>query len=243
MAKFRVNSELYEMPLTQRKDDRIARIVSTGSSTVDILIKKAATRRTDLNPITLKAGYEIIREIALEDLCEGKQVEFGFSHYGLVAEGVLIGDHAKWNDETNRLVLRATPAVDVRNAIKDIDVNVLGMASSGAYINTVTDVSSGEVNTRLTAGGGINLTGVKIKVAGDFPEIGIYLTDVNTTTVFSIPRNSILINDPSKISFIVPADLPVGDYKLSIVTQYTSSGATLLKEPRICVFDYILASI
>ncbi|MDR0729397.1 MAG: DUF4469 domain-containing protein, partial [Prevotellaceae bacterium] len=38
----------------------------------------------------------------------------------------------------------------------------------------------------------------------------------------------------------VPADLPAGNYKLSITTPFSES-KTLLKEPRTYVFDYPLA--
>jgi hypothetical protein len=52
------------------------------------------------------------------------------------------------------------------------------MAASGTYVNTLTDVASGEVNSRLTPGGGVNLTGVKIKIAGDAPGVGIHLKEM-----------------------------------------------------------------
>jgi hypothetical protein len=93
----------------------------------------------------------------------------------------------------------------VRNAVKSIEVEVLGMASSGIYINTLTDVASDEINTE---------------------------------TVTDISINSIIDNEPSKITFIVPADLPAGDYKLSITTQFSAN--VLLKEPRTYIFGYVL---
>jgi hypothetical protein len=37
----------------------------------------------------------------------------------------------------------------------------------------------------------------------------------------------------------VPAGLAAGDYKLTVTTQYSSSG-TVLKEPRTYTFDYVL---
>jgi hypothetical protein len=242
MAKtFKVNAELYDLPLTARKDDRFARIVSTGTLKIDDLIRIAVTRRTDLSPATMKASYEILKEIALEEVCGAKQVEFGLSHYGLSSEGILIGDHAKWDNATNSLVLRATSTLEARNTLKNVDVNVLGMAASGTYINTLTDVTSGEVNSRLTPGGGVNLTGVKIRIAGDAPEIGIHLTEINTATRYRIPNTALPINDPSRITFIVPAGLPAGDYQLSLVSQYTSG--TPLKEPRTYIFEYVLVCI
>jgi hypothetical protein len=235
---FKVNAELYELPLTARKDDRFARIVSTGTLKIDDLIRIAVTRRTDLSPATMKAAYEILKEIALEEVCGAKQVEFGLSHYGLSAEGILIGDHAKWDSATNSLILRAASTLATRDALKDVDVNVLGMAASGTYINTLTDVVSGEVNSHLTPGGGVNLTGVKIKIAGDAPNVGLHLTEINSAATYTIPNTAIPINDPSKITFIVPADLPAGDYQLSIATQYSAN--TLLKEPHTFVFEYVL---
>jgi hypothetical protein len=160
-------------------------------------------------------------------------------HNRLGVNGVFIGDHPVWDSSKHSLQLIATATVDVREAIKNIIAEVRGMAQSGLFINTLTDVVSGEVNARLTPGGGVNLTGVKIKIAGDAPGVGLHLTEINTGTVTDIPVTSVLINDPSNLTFIVPANLPAGDYKLSLITQF-SHGITL-KEPRTYTFDYVLA--
>jgi hypothetical protein len=167
-------------------------------------------------------------------------VEFGLGYNSLCVDGVFIGDHATWDPKKNKLVLTTTPSADVREAIKNVVIEVLGMAQSGLFVNTLTDVTTEEVNTCITPGGGVNLSGVKIKIVGDEPGVGLYLDEVNTSAEVTIPKAAILINDPSKITFIVPADLPAGDYKLKIVTQY-STNQVLLKEPRTYVFDYILA--
>jgi hypothetical protein len=241
MAKlFKVFVELYDLLITARKDDRSGRVVSTGSLKIDDLIAIAVTRRSDINAVTMKASYEILKEIALEEVCGAKLVEFGLTHNRLGVDGVFIGDHPVWNGNEHSLLLLATATTEVRNAIKNIAAEVRGMAQSGLFINSLTDVTSGEVNARITPGGGVNLTGVKIKIAGDAPGIGLHLTEINTGTVTEIPMTSIPVNDPSKITFIVPSDLPTGDYRLSITTQFLPN-AILLKEPRTYVFDYILA--
>jgi hypothetical protein len=242
MAKlFKVFVELYELLLTARKDDRSGRVVSTGSLKIDDLIAIAVTRRSDINAATMKASYEILKEVALEEVCNAKQVEFGLTYNGLGVDGVFVGDRPSW-DSTHHLQLRSSATAEVRNALKNISVEVLGMASSGLYINTVTDVASGEVNLRVTPGGAVNIAGSKIKVTGDAPTVGLYLTDVNTGIVFNIPATAMAINEPSKITFVVPPGILEGDYHLSITTQYSSSN-TLLKEPRTYVFDYILACL
>jgi hypothetical protein len=237
---FKIFVELYDLLLTAKKDDRSGRVVSTGSLKVDDLITIAVTRRSDINAATMKAAYEILREIALEELCNGKHVDFGLTYNSLGVEGVFIGDHPVWDRENNNLVLTSIAAADVRQALKNIEVEVLGMASSGIFINSLTDVVSGEVNTRITPGGGVKLAGSKIKIAGDAEGVGIHLTEVKTEEVVHIPATSIIDNEPSKITFIVPADLPTGNYKLSITTQFANH-AVLLKEARTYVFDYVLA--
>jgi hypothetical protein len=217
MAKvFKIIVKLYGLLITARKDDRSGRVVSTGSPKIDDLIAIAVTRRSDINAATMKASYEIVKEIALEEVRSAKHVEFGLSHYKLGVDGVFIGDHAGWNGGEHCLSLRATATAEVRSALKEVSVEVRGMASSGMYVNALTDVTSGEVNSRLTPSGGVNLTGVKIKIAGDAPEMGIHLTESNSSVVEDIPSASVLINEPSKITFIVPPDLSAGDYRLSI---------------------------
>jgi hypothetical protein len=241
MAKiFKVFVELYELLFTARKDDRSGRVVSTGSLKIDDLIAIAVTRRSDINAVTMKASYEILKEVALEEVCGAKLVEFGLTHNRLGVNGVFIGDHPVWNGSEQSLLLLATATAEVRDAIKGIAVEVRGMASSGLCLNSLTDVVSGEINTRITPGGGVNLTGLKIKIAGDAPGVGLHLTEINSGAVTEIPATSIPVNDPSRITFVVPSDLPAGDYKLSITTQFLPNTA-LLKEPRTYMFDYVLA--
>jgi hypothetical protein len=237
--KFKALVELYNLLFTARKDDRMGRIVSTGSVKIDDLIA-IASKRSDISPQVMRAVYDLLRGLAVEEVCSLKHVEFGLGHNRLGCEGIFIGDHPTWDSKVNNLYLISTAAADVREIISnDIEVEVLGMAASGTYINLLTDVTSGKINTCITPGGGVNLSGVKIRIVGDAEGVGLHLTEINTGTVTDIPATSVLINDPSKLTFIVPTNLPAGDYKLSLTTQFSHN--SMLKEPRTYVFDYVLA--
>ena len=148
-------------------------------------------------------------------------------------------DYVKWDYTKHSLTARVTPTADLRAAINAASVDVRGMAEIGTVINSVADVTSGETNSKLTPGGGVNIIGTKIRIAGENASNGIVLTNQTTSETTVIPLNAILTNDPSKVSFIVPATLVNGDYKLSITTQF-STQAQNLKEPRTFTFDYIL---
>jgi hypothetical protein len=115
-------------------------------------------------------------------------------------------------------------------------VEVLGMAQVANVINSVTDVFTGQENVCLTRGGMAHVTGSKIKIVGTNPEVGLKLRYLSDDTVLTIPETSIGVNDPSRVSFVVPSDLQPGDYRLSIVTQH-SGGGTELKNPRTVTLD------
>ncbi|MDR1221797.1 MAG: hypothetical protein LBL07_02810 [Tannerella sp.] len=119
MAKiFKVLVELYELLLTVRKNDHSGRVKFTGSLKVDDLIEIAVTRRSDINAVTMKVSYEILKEVALEEVCNSKHVEFGLTHNSLGVNGVFIGDHPSWDSKEDSLSLVSVATVEIRGCLK-----------------------------------------------------------------------------------------------------------------------------
>ena len=232
--------ELHDLAITERKDDRMGRVVKIKSLKPDDLVKIAVNRRTDLNASTLRSSFELLCDVAQEQIANGASIDFGLVHLNLGVEGIFIGDNAKWDGAAHKLKITASPTARLRSFIKGVAINVRGMATVGVVVNTVTDVTTGEVNASITPGGAVNITGSKMKIAGDNPACGIALTNEADGTVTLIAATAIAINEPAKITFVAPAALPAGDYKLSITTQFSNS-TQLLKEPRSYVFEYILS--
>lgn len=237
-----IQVELYDLSITDRKDDRFGRVVTTKSLNEADIVNLAVAKRTDLNPITLKASLDLLKEVVKEELQNGANISFGFAHFSLGVNGVFIGDNAQWEKEKHSLYAKATPNAELRNAIKNTSVNVRGMATNGTIINSVTDVASGEKNGKITAGGGLNIFGSRIKIEGDKPEVGLKLIHQGTKTETLIPKTSILVNTPSQLSVIVPTGLEAGEYKLVIGTQFSRANH-LLKEPRIYEFEIPLTIV
>ena len=232
--------ELHDLAITERKDDRSGRVVKTKSLKLDDLVKIAVNRRTDLNASTLRSSFELLCDVAEEQLANGASIDFMLVHLSLGVDGVFIGDSAKWDSAIHRLKVTASPTVRLREFAKRVTAIVRGMASTGVFINTVTDVTTGDVNISVTPGGAVNITGSKMKIAGNNPACGITLTNEADGTVTLVAATAIAINEPAKITFVAPATLPAGDYKLSITTQFSNS-TQLLKEPRSYMFDYVLS--
>ncbi|MDR1331584.1 MAG: DUF4469 domain-containing protein [Tannerella sp.] len=237
-SKNKVYVELYDAPLTKREDDRIGRVLNNGSATVDDLIADAIERGTDLNPVTLRAAYNLLKSAALNRALRAQRVEFGLGITYIESTGSFIGDAAKWDPAKNRLVAKLLPSKELREALKSVEVVVLGMAKIPNMINSVEDVVTGQVNICLTPGGMAHIHGSKIKIAGTSSETGLKLSNPATGDI-RIPDTAIGINDPARVSFVVPADLPAIEYTLSIVTQYTGGGRELV-QPRTVTLDYPL---
>lgn len=178
----------------------------------------------------------MLKDVVKEELQNGASISFGFAHFSLGVNGVFIGDNAQWDNAKHSLYAKILPNTELRNAIKNTSVNVRGMATNGTIINSVTDVASGEENSKLTPGGGLNIFGSKIKIEGDKPEVGLKLINQTTKAETAIPMTSILVNTPSQLSVIVPTGLEAGEYKLVIGTQF-SKGKEFLKAAKTYEFE------
>ena len=222
--KNRVIVELHDTPFTEHQEERIGKVVTTASITEDDLVADIVAHRTDISAVTLKAAFELLTEAAMHRVANGASVRFGLAHFQLGVNGVFVGKGAQWDSGSHRLNVQVTPTADLRNVVRKVDVQVRGVASSGIGINTVTDVVTGTVNDRITPGNGIHITGSRLKIAGEHPDVGVTLIHQATHETFAIDRKSIVVNYPTRMTLILPASMPTGEYQLTICTQYSMSG-------------------
>jgi hypothetical protein len=183
--------------------------------------------------------YDLLKGSALKRVQRGQRVEFGLGVFHTEVSGTFTGDAAKWDASRNQLIARTLPSKELRDALKHVHVEVLGMAKTPNMIASVVDVVTGQENTCLTRGGMAHIHGTHIKIAGADPSIGLMLKALPDGATVDVPAAAIGINDPSRVSFVVPLDLSAGEYELSIVTQYTGSKAEL-KAPRTVTLTYPL---
>lgn len=235
----RIDAQLYDLAITERKDDYSARIVTRESRTIADLAHLAVAKGTDFNYNTLIGSYNLLKAMAIEELVNGANVEFGFGIDGLVINGVFIGRGAQFDPKIHSLSISHSLIAEVREALKRAQINIIGVAMNDPLISKVYNVATGEWNQSITPGGGLNIEGIRIRVEGDAEGVGIRFRPFNGGEAVEVPMNSVLVNNPSAISLIVPATLASGDYNLELTTQYSPSNG-LLKQPRTTVFEHVL---
>ena len=232
--------ELFDNPLTERPDDRYGRVVNIASINEDTLIARAIAGGFNGNADSMKAAYSAMKTEALKGIVRGEIVNFGLGHVVLDVEGVFEGDAPIWNPEKHKLAATITTTKELRETLKITPVNVIGLAPNKAAISIITDVVTGKSNEVLTPNGMASIKGTRIKIEGEKEGVGLFLTEQESQTVTQVPVTTIGMNDPSKIMFIIPADLAAGDYILSIVTQFSGNSARVLNDSRTITLNKVL---
>jgi hypothetical protein len=117
----------------------------------------------------------------------------------------------------------------LKELLAKIEVENEGLAGDGAYIDEAADAHSGTLNSALTPGGMLHITGHKIKVGGSDAACGVWFVNEAGGARTKVTEN-LGLNRPTEVMAQIPA-LAAGKYRLEIVTQY-SNGTIQLKEPR-----------
>lgn len=160
---------------------------------------------------------------------QGNSVQTGNVKLTPRVSGPWVGANAKFDSAIHKITLDATLTNEMREALTEVGVEVLGVKDSGAYIGLVTDAATGLAGGTITAGDDIIIEGDKIRVAPDGEAgLGVFFVDSAGAAVPVTRRFT--QNDPKKVIARVPA-LPAGEYTLQIVTRF-STNSVLLNDAR-----------
>lgn len=234
-----ITGKLTPNKLTERDDDFTCNIVYQANRSIPDLCKFAAAT-SKFTASELESAYNALKEQAKIELYNASTVEFGFTINSLGAEGPFIGPEPKFDRAKNKVVLRSVPLAELKKDLDNINVIISGTSEGLPVINVVTDVTTGSINSQITPGGGLNGEGNRVRIIGEEgKEVGFYFVSTVDNTETKVPDTSLLRNDPSYFSFIIPS-LADGTYYLEIATQSSGNSKFLLSEPRRNRFPYLL---
>ena len=211
--KYQINVQIADNTVTKDDpNDKIFVIVSLGTADKERIIAEMMDMNPGVEPEMMRLVLDLEKRAVKRLLLNGMRVNNGLFEAVPQCRGLVRG--TAWDPEANEIYVNFTQGKELREAIADVVVNVIG--EKGAAMNA-------------TAGANLTLTGKNIKVVGDDPSVGITLTDSEGTET-RIKAGAIGLNQPSKLIFLVPASLAAGDYTLTITTQF--NGGYQLKTPR-----------
>ncbi|MDR1249411.1 MAG: DUF4469 domain-containing protein [Treponema sp.] len=227
----RIRVKLYPNYLPKVKGAYIARTDNEASLTIEEVCAAGKSRGgfTGSYDDFVEHVHQFFNE-ATYQLCDGFAVNTGYfsihpnvgGTFDKVTEGHDTGKHP--------VTFRFRTRAPLRSLAERIVVEIEGLADSSGYIDEFIDVTTEAVNETLTPGGQFSISGHKIKVDGDKPEVGVYFVSAADPSVRVKVAGHLAENTASKLIGIIPALTP-GAWKPEIVTQF-SSGSSFLKEPR-----------
>lgn len=230
--------------LTKNVDNDYIAEVSTVGNTLrnediaQIIVKE----RSELRYETILSILNERDAVERDALLNGSSVQSGNTHLAPRVLGNWIGANPVYDPKEHKITLDATLTVEMRKALEEVGVEMLGKkADGGAIIGLVTDVLTGKTDGTISVGGDVIITGDKIKIAPTGEEgLGVFFVTENGT---EIPLDHPMTeNNPKKIICRLPLNVTDGIYTLKIVTRYTS-GITTLKTPRTILYELPLTAV
>lgn len=210
-------------------EDKILVLESAGSATLPNILSEMKLEDTGLREETIEHVVKLYHRIVARLLLNGYQVNTGLFHGVAQFTGVVEG--GVWNPAKNSVYVSLIQDKDLREAIAQTGVKILGEKAAPAYILGSEDTATRATDGTATAGRNYRLQGKQIKVTGTHASVGISLVAASGGAITAIPADMIVVNKPSEVIILLPASLADGVYELRLVTQYCGGGAPL-KEPR-----------
>jgi hypothetical protein len=169
---------------------------------------------------------------AAYQLCDGFSVNTGYFSIHPSVGGTFDSVNETHDKEKHPVGFRFRTRAPLRALVERIVVEIEGLADSSGYIYEFIDLTTGAVNETLTPGGMFSLSGHKIKIFGKETGCGVYFAPEAEPAAEVKVEGHLAENTASKIIGVIPPLTP-GAYKVIVKTQFTGSGATLLKTPRL----------
>ena len=149
--------------------------------------------------------------------------------------GVWETENAPYDEKSHHRTVDMVATADLRNALDEITVKVLGAKETTAKITAVTDTATGLTDGTITIGDDILIEGEKLKVDEKDTEQGVFFLTSDGGEHKTERRLS--VNKPSQIIARVPKNIPEGKVQIVVRTKYSGSGAPL-KELREVEFKF-----
>lgn len=215
--------------VTADKTDKILLLESAGKVDINDIIDGMLKEDTGLRPETLRHAVTLYNRIVADFILNGYQVNTGLFYAVAKLTGLLEG--GVWDKSRNAIYISFSQGKELREAIAETTVNILGEKADVMYILETEDVKTKLKDGSATAGRNIFVRGASLKVVGADPAVGVKLTNADGEDTV-LEADMIVKNMPSELTLLLPAELTAGEYSLTVTTQYSHGSQQFLKMPR-----------
>lgn len=228
--KYQINAQLAENYLTpDNTEDMIAVPVPLGTADKQRILAEMKAEDSGLREETILHVFNLQNRVVKRLILTGYEVNTELYHASADLRGLISG--SRWDPEKNTIVVNFSPGAELREAIKHTTVNLIGKKEAAFSVTGVVDTATRAEDASATAGRAFTLTGKNIRIEGTDPAVGLVLIDADGTET-TVTKDLFVINDLSRVTFIIPAELAAGTYTLRLTTQCSGHSSRPLKNAR-----------
>lgn len=210
------------------KEDKILTVESAGSLTLDDVFDEMVREDTGLRRETMVHSINLYNNTLSRLVLNGYTINTGLFYMSPLFRGIITD--GVWDDKVNSIYINFQQGKLLREGSAKTLVKILGTKQNSAYIIGSEDTTTRATDGTATPGRTFRIRGKKIRIAGDDPTVGVYIIDSDNNET-KLSNDMIVLNNPSDLIVLLPADLSKGTYEMRLVTQFCSSSA-MLKTPR-----------
>ena len=215
---------LRENLLTPAPDDYMAQAADVRSYTLDEIIDLMMEKGTTLTRADVAATLQVYGEVVSAIIKDGSAVNTPLMNTALSISGVFDGANDSFDKKRHTVNLNITAGILLRDVLPKIKCEKTEGASTDPYITEVTDIVTGTVNTTLTKGGVVQVTGSRLKFDVKDAAQGIFFVP---ETGEAVRAAVIAENKPARLMAIIPADLAAGTYYIEVRSKHSGGGKPL----------------
>lgn len=205
--------------LTERPDDFMALVRNVVYKDFKGVLKQLTGPGSILKETECVAVINAYWNAINENLKEG--IGFNSEHINITpaAGGVFESENEPFDDEKHWKGVNLTAGTSMRKASREMKITLTRATVPTPYVKAFFDIRAESTNQSITPGFMADITGDLIKIEGE--QSGVYFINTTTGTETKVAR--IHVNQPKKLTVIIPEGLATGSYRIEIRTHIHES--------------------
>lgn len=215
---------LRENLLTPAPGNYMAQVADVRSYTLDEIINLMMEKGSSVTRADAAAVLQVYGEVCALLVANGAALNTPLMNASMSISGVFDGANDSFDRRRHAVNLNMTAGTLLRDALASVKCEKTQIASTDPYITEVKDVVSDTVNSALTKGGIVQITGSRLKFDAKDETQGIFFVP---ETGAPVRATVVAENKPARLTALIPQTLDAGIRYIEIRTKLLDNNKSL----------------
>ena len=215
---------LRENLLTPAPGNYMAQVADVRSYTLDEIINLMMEKGSSVTRADAAAVLQVYGEVCALLVANGAALNTPLINASMSISGVFDGANDSFDRRRHAVNLNMTAGTLLRDALASVKCEKTQIASTDPYITEVKDVVSDTVNSALTKGGIVQITGSRLKFDAKDETQGIFFVP---ETGAPVRATVVAENKPARLTALIPQTLDAGIRYIEIRTKLLDNNKSL----------------